>query len=627
MKLLKFRVTNFRSVTDSGWLDVSDVTALIGENEAGKTNLLLPLWKFNPTAAGEISLLDDMPRSRYAEMRSEPKSHRFIYCEFELDESDIRIANSFGVEAKEGTTLIARRNFAGQYGFEFPDFPDVDFGHTFKPALETPAENEGEETKKGPSLWDIFKSRLPYFVYYSNYGNLDDQIYLPHVVENLERKDLGQREAAKTRTLKVLFDLVNLSAREMLELARSTGVVERVNQQGQIVGNVTNKTDDEIQQDDKQLRERLALLQSASSMLTKSFSDWWKQGNYRFRLVADGNYFRILVADDRRPEEIELENRSAGLQWFLSFFLVFTYESEDTHEEAIILLDEPGHSLHPLAQRDLTAFFNNLAKTNQLIFTTHSPFMIDADRLDRVRKVFLGEGGGTEASSDLGVTRGFKGLKDKGATYAVHSALNLTVAESLLLGCQPIIVEGPSDQHYLTAIKSILIGKKKIAPKLELVFPPSGGAKTAKIIASILSGRDDNLPKVLLDSDVAGKQAIKSLQDDLYSDSKDRVIGTDEVFSELKGTEIEDLLPTSLMIQVLDRMERRAEREFEDIHDPKKPIVPQIKNWAEREGFGLEQGWKVKLALGVKDKLLANPNRYVEDNDINRWKELFDKLL
>ena len=43
MKLIKFKVTNFRSVTDRGWIDASDVTALIEENEAGKTNLLLPL--------------------------------------------------------------------------------------------------------------------------------------------------------------------------------------------------------------------------------------------------------------------------------------------------------------------------------------------------------------------------------------------------------------------------------------------------------------------------------------------------------------------------------------------------------------------------------------------------------
>tara|TARA_R110002124_G_C8958892_1_gene513897 strand:- start:637 stop:2037 length:1401 start_codon:yes stop_codon:yes gene_type:complete len=466
MKLIKFRVTNFRSVTDSGWIDISDVTALIGENEAGKTNLLLPLWKFNPTASGELSLLDDMPRSRYAEMRDEPKSHRFIYCHFELDADDVKIANDYGVEVEEGAGVIARRNFAGNYGFEFPDFPDVNFLNTYNPALEKPSESEDKEPEKGPSLWRRFLSRLPRFVYYSNYGNLDDQIYLPHVVENMGRDDLGQREAAKTRTLKVLFDLVSLSAEEMLELARSTGVIERVNQQGQRIGNLTEKTDEEIQEDDKKLRERLALLQSASAKLTKSFSDWWKQGDYRFRLVADGNYFRILVSDGRRPEEIELENRSAGLQWFLSFFLVFTYESEDTHEDAIVLLDEPGHSLHPLAQRDLTAFFNNLAKTNQLIFTTHSPFMIDADRLDRVRKVFLGEDGSTEASSDLGATRGAKGLKEKGATYAVHSALNLTVAESLLLGCKPIIVEGPSDQHYLNCHQKYFDRQEKNRTKI-----------------------------------------------------------------------------------------------------------------------------------------------------------------
>jgi predicted ATP-dependent endonuclease of OLD family len=627
MRLLQFRVKNFRSVTDSGWLDVSDVTALIGENEAGKTNLLLPLWKFNPTSAGEISLLDDMPRSRYAEMRNSPESHRFIYCRFELDDSDIQIAQDYGIKAKKGETVIVRRNFAGQYGFEFPDHPGVNFAKTFNPKLEKAGETENEEPDNGPSLWDEFKWRLPHFVYYSNYGNLDDQIYLPHVVDNMEREDLGQRESAKARTIKVLFDLVNLSAEEMLELARSTGVTERVNQKGQKIEDVTNKTDDEIKADDKQLRERLALLQSASSKLTRNFSDWWRQGDYRFRLVADGNYFRILVADDRRHDEIELENRSAGLQWFLSFFLVFTYESEDAHQEAIVLLDEPGHSLHPLAQRDLTAFFNNLAATNQLIFTAHSPFMIDADRLDRVRKVFVGEDGSTKASSELGSTRGVKGLKDRGATYAVHSALNLTVAESLLLGCQPVIVEGPSDQHYLTAIKSILIGKKKIAPKSELVFPPSGGAKNAKIIASILSGRDDDLPKVLLDSDSAGKQATKSLRADLYFETPNKVIETDEVFSDLKGTEIEDLLPTSLMIQVLDRMERRADQDFENVHNPKKPIIPQIKDWADKEGFEMVHGWKVSLALGVKEKLLANTSRYVDDDHIKRWKDLFDKLL
>ena len=67
MKLKKFRVTKFRSVQDSGWVELDLVNALLGENESGKTNLLLPLWKLNPAADGEIDLLCDAPRGEYSE--------------------------------------------------------------------------------------------------------------------------------------------------------------------------------------------------------------------------------------------------------------------------------------------------------------------------------------------------------------------------------------------------------------------------------------------------------------------------------------------------------------------------------------------------------------------------------
>lgn len=627
MQLKKFRVTDFRSVVDSGWIDASDVTALIGENEAGKTNLLLPLWKLNPSGNGEINLLDDMPRSRYAEMRLEPEKHDFIRCIFELTDAERDMAAKFGADRAKTATIEVVRDFDGRVGIWFCDDSDFSAVGAFE-SKELPEAVEGEEAEapeKGPSLFSYLKSRLPKFVYYSNYGNLDAQIYLPHVVDNMKRDDLSAKEAAKARTLQVLFDLVNLSPEEVLELARATGVSERVNQQGQRI-DITKKTEEEIQLDDEQLRTRAALLQSASSKLTKSFREWWKQGDYRFRLQADGNYFRIWVADDRRPEEIELENRSTGLQWFLSFFLVFTYESEDTHDNAIVLLDEPGHSLHPLAQRDLSAFFDNLSMTHQIVFTTHSPFMIDADRLDRVRKVFVDKDGGTIASSDLAVGRGKGGAKDAGATYAVHSALNLSVAESLLLGCKPIIVEGPSDQHYLSTIKAILISKGLIQPTAELVFPPSGGAKTAKIIASILMGRDDALPTVLLDGDTAGKQAAKALQESLYLGKEKLVLTTDEFVDSFEESEIEDLLPAALLIQILDRIERRAENDFESKHDPAKPIVPQIKNWAKQEGFELPNDWKIQLALGVKGKLLSDSEKYVDEEMLNRWTVLFERF-
>ena len=105
----------------------------------------------------------------------------------------------------------------------------------------------------------------------------------------------------------------------------------------------------------------------------------------------------------------------------------------------------------------------------------------------------------TKASPDF--RRGSDDPTKNGATYAIYSALNMNVAESILLGCNPVVVEGPSDQHYLATIKVLLVGGKKIFPTRELVFPPSHGAKNAKVVASILTGRDEVLPVMLFDGD------------------------------------------------------------------------------------------------------------------------------
>ena len=112
---------------------------------------------------------------------------------------------------------------------------------------------------------------IPPFVYYSNYGNLDSEIYLPHVVENLARQDLGAKEAAKARTLRVLFSFVKLEAKEILELGRD---FKKVNGQNR------EPTADEIAVIAEQKRTRSILLQSAGATLTTRFQDWWKQGDY-----------------------------------------------------------------------------------------------------------------------------------------------------------------------------------------------------------------------------------------------------------------------------------------------------------------------------------------------------------
>src|SRR5262245_60804019 len=84
MKLLAFRVTEFRSVDDSDWIETDDVTALIGTNESGKTNVLVPLWKLKPANGGAIDALADYPRKRYNEIRAMKKKPIFIRAKFEL---------------------------------------------------------------------------------------------------------------------------------------------------------------------------------------------------------------------------------------------------------------------------------------------------------------------------------------------------------------------------------------------------------------------------------------------------------------------------------------------------------------------------------------------------------------
>jgi hypothetical protein len=457
---------------------------------------------------------------------------------------------------------------------------------------------------------------MPRFVYYSNYGNLDSEIYLPHVVENLKRPDLGSKEAAKARTLRVLFKFVRLSPEEILELG----------QDFRDPGNPTRKpTADEVVVIGERKRERSILLQAAGTLLTARFREWWKQGDYRFRFEADGNHFRIWVADERRPEEIELESRSTGLQWFLSFYLVFLVESHEAHQNSILLLDEPGLSLHPLAQRDLSEFFEGLAKTNQIIYTTHSPFLVDADHLDRARKVYVAPDGTTKATENL--REGAEGAGQSGAAYAVHSALNLSVAESLLLGCQPTVVEGASDQHYLTTIKTLLIRSGKLAPKRELVFPPSGGTKTAHMVASILTGRDDTLPFVLLDSDTMGQKMANELKSSLYLGSEERVLSAAS-FVGWADAEIEDLFPAAFIATALDRWQRVAEPEdeFGLVAQPGAPIIPQIEMWAAKRAIKLEKGWKVELSKRVKQAALMRGLDAFDSETQGKWLGLFKKL-
>lgn len=453
---------------------------------------------------------------------------------------------------------------------------------------------------------DVITTNLPSFVYYSDYGNLDSEIYLPHVLDNLRRSDLGEKERAKVRSLKVLFEFVRLSPNEILELGKET---------------IQNVTDATIETEKDKKKKREILLQSASNKLTQEFKEWWKQGNYRFRFQADGNHFRIWVSDDLRTEEVELEGRSRGLQWFFSFFLVFLVESKDSHSNCILLLDEPGLSLHPIAQFSLINFFNSLAGENQLLYTTHSPFLVDSNDLGNVKALYIGDDGTSIISEDL---RANEKIAEK-SIYPIHAAIGLTVSDTLLLGSVPVLVEGPSDQIYLQLIKNHLIGLSKFNLGKELVFIPTGGVKGMSPVIKILLGRENELPIALMDSDKQGEQKIKQLRTGLYKDEKDKVIPVSEILG--KGEyEIEDLLPNDELARVFSKKFRGDKTEdFEYIYNKSKPIVDQMENFAKDNGIQLELGWKVDLAKDFQ-KIFDRIKDRVSEDLLEKWEALFKKI-
>ena len=695
MELLKFRVTKFRSVQDSGWIDVDKITEFIGTNESGKTNILLPLWKLNPSTGGEIDEMADVPRSEYHQYHNNSEKPIFIKAVFQLtkEEKD-ELVNLTNIDPGQFETVEISKNYAGEFIYAFPnltvesktiknsinnifdesknsvsDAEDnneqllsiineakeaFNSSEELLPGLKSAKEILGNYNASGLSqakeslpfqgiLEEInnqivfaqnrdfinnnpdnpvlkkTESFLPRFVYYSNYGNLDSRIYLPDVIKNFDKKEaeLRPKDISKVRTLKTLFKFINLDPKEILSLGSDAQ---------------SSLDDQRMNEFIKSKDERQILLDSAATDFTKKFNEWWKQGDYIFYFVADGNFFHIWVSDKQRPEKIELESRSTGLQWFFSFYLIFLVEAEGKHKNAVLLLDEPGLTLHPNAQKDLFKFFDNLSTKNQLLYTTHSPFMVDANNLDRVRAVFINKDGYTEVSSDLRAAEKEYSKNQIQAIYPAHAALGLSVSDTLLLNCQPIIVEGVSDQYYLMAIKNLLISKGKIMPRKELVFIPAGGVKNIKVISGIVCGKNEKLPFVIIDGDKPAQNIKKQLTDSLYKEQESRIIDISDFNNAVKEPEIEDMFPRDKFVELVDRFLTRpeeAEVDFKDYADNKTPICNVIEDYAKHYGLDLlQRGWKVKLAKYIKNKVLKTPDKVLSNDDpeLDVWTYIFMRI-
>jgi len=262
--------------------------------------------------------------------------------------------------------------------------------------------------------------------------------------------------------------------------------------------------EDEVRKGAEENREQRILdMNDASQTLTSLIAERWSQRQYEVMFQADGQHFITFVKDLNGKGLVPLEDRSKGFQWFFSFDMRFMYETKGQFNNAIILLDEPGLHLHAAAQRDLLERMKAYSKDNQLIYSTHLPFMIDMKRLDNiyVAEEFPNEGSRVHKNW---------ATADKDARFTLQAALGLSWSHSLFVGQYNLVVEGVDDYWLLTVFSTMFeeAGQRGIDP--QLVITPAGGASKVAYVGTILKGQDLNVA-VLLDSDPAGQQAFEQL--------------------------------------------------------------------------------------------------------------------
>lgn len=550
MKLASFHVRVFRNVVDSGEIKVIGNTCLVGKNEAGKSACIEALHRLNPAKAASFSLLDDYPRwlKKEHELTGEIENATPITATFELTDDDLAdIENQFSASVLKSKEIVASR----MYGADIKLQLQIDFNAFIKWFNGQHASSIVRKIKATTS-----EELMEEFVRLSGETTPDT---------NEPTDDARAAKQAKVELEKILKNEQSLTAAlssHLLPLLPKTFYFSVYSQLrgrynfNEVFPAIANgSSDEEIQTAADFLKlakitaqsvqavnfeESNAELEAISSLLTKRVKDNWKQ-NPHLRLQVkiesvhgqQGHMDRFLqfrVEDTRHDFTSRLDRRSTGFQWFVSFMAsFFEFEAE---KNIILLLDEPGLSLHARAQLDLLdSIDKNLTKGRQVIYTTHSPFMVRTEALDRVRIVEdKGPEHGSTVTNDAGTT------SDPDTLFPLQAALGYDIAQSLFIGNRNILLEGVSDFIYLTVMSSHLgtLGRTTVPSNARLL--PAGGATNIPTFMALLGSSLDIV--VLLDGN-AQRQKI----DNVIADGrlkKSNVLSIDQ-FSTVKGADIEDM--------------------------------------------------------------------------------------
>lgn len=553
MRLTKARVQNYRSIIDSGWFRVEAAKSiLVGPNEAGKSAVLQALLRLNPAEATPLDALRDMPRRLYNDLDTghlSTSNTPVVSGEFEFSDAErqslSRVAAVLtGVTGYQRTIYMdgsATHQLVGgpavpslgdleddlrrlhkhverqlEDGENNPASPMIealdasditmkvkdDLATTLSQALkECVAVVDEDSTTENSRLKRLRESvdtqaarnrgvkwareRLPKFVYFSNYHRVRPKIHLGRLAKRQSEDVLDDDR----------YDYGNLCLLQLLGID-----IDRLAQQGR-EERINEDTPEGVDQYARALEERMHKLNAASVQLTEQIRRLWQDDDLELVIKADGQLLTVLVRDELGVE-IELDQRSEGFQWCTSFWIVFAAEAEDDLENAVLLLDEPGVSLHGLKQTAFRDTMSRLAADNQLLFTTHSPFMVGPEELSLARVVEMPDRrSGTKVHDEPAAKQG-------AALLPLQEALGYDLAHSMFTATRNLVLEGITDYWYLDALDTL--ARQSDGPHLHdrITKHFAGGAGKVAYYATILHASGLRVV-ALLDSDSQGDSAAK----------------------------------------------------------------------------------------------------------------------
>lgn len=442
MRLARFRVSSYRSIQDSGWIEVDTITAFVGQNEAGKSNLFEALYRLNPFTPGEAYNIDeDWPVDDWGN-----KDPSTCVCEAE-----------FILSADEAAALCAEAGLAGQGGAAVAGDPAAtltllgtrcyEAGPHF--AVQGAAAQQFDASRV--DAWA--KRQVPKLVLIQEYGFSGTQIDLEHLMQRLQQVP-WQQLSNEEQTAKTILDLAQVNVDDFFAKG----------------GTAEGRT------------ARFFDKRAASAYLSKQFRDLWTQKAVNFHIEIDGPTLNIFAEDEAVGMPVRLHRRSSGFRWHASFAWKFTQASQGLYKDCILLLEEPGIHLHHAGQQDLLAVFERLSASNTVLYTTHLPSMIDPVCPERVRIV--------ETRASRTTVREGVVSKQRAPMALIELALGLSDDMSGLLATrQTLIVESGDDALILQKLSAILgsVSKPHLADRIYLW--PARGLRSTPLYAAFAAGQ------------------------------------------------------------------------------------------------------------------------------------------